>query len=210
MGVSDSTSWVPVREEPNHRGTFENDYTYVYSIDLGAGTTTLLHQHTRDTAYVYLSHCEIASDVEGEERSTVRLFPGLVYVAEHAAAPFTHVVSNVGSASARMIGAELLAPPRAVTEAVLDAPFHELTMEHERVRAYALELGRGEQSGPVLYGFSGLTVVMESCTVEIAEHDAPVVRSFEPGDVLWHDGPIVRNYRNVGEHVFRARILEWR
>lgn len=207
--------WVHVRDEPNHFHRYENEYARVYDARFDAGQYSLFHRHDEDTFYVAVHSARARERALGEDEfREIELPAGVAVCRPHRAEPLTHIVQNVGEGVMRMIGAELKKTPPVASDAPLDAPGHTLHPEQprtSRLRLYHLRLEPGQSTGPIRYGFSGLTVCVSDANLEVIDTTgASRTLAFEAGDHVWHNGPLELQITNVGPKGYRAVLGEWR
>lgn len=213
-GVEPESDYVEVIDEPQHYHRFENEFVRVYDVRFAPGEASLYHRHDEDTMYVTVYDVTVHDHTYQAEKAQVHNLPaGLSMCRPHKGDPLIHQVRNDGSGLMHMIGAEVKKLPDTVAEAALEAPFHTL-LENlsgaERLRLYMIKLEPGETTGPVTYGFSGLTVSISDANVEYADwEDVRRVISFSPGSHIWHDGPVTQTLTNRGETAFLAVLGEW-
>ncbi|GGO88870.1 hypothetical protein GCM10011348_45310 [Marinobacterium nitratireducens] len=213
-GSASSDGYVGVADEPQHYHRFENDFVRVYDVRFAPGESSLYHRHDEDTLYVTVRDATIHDQTYQSDECQVHRIPaGLSLCRPHKGEPLIHRVRNDGTGPMQMIGAEVKKLPEIVAAEPLQAPFHTL-LENlsgaRRLRLYMIKLEPGETTGPVTYGFSGLTVSISDANVEFA--DATGVRrviSFAPGAHIWHDGPLTQTLTNRGETAFVAVLGEW-
>lgn len=203
---------MAVRDEPRHRRRFENDVVRVYDVLIPPGDVTRYHEHTEDTFYVAVDEATVRDQTWGaDEARTGTAAAGVAMCRPHRARPLIHQVTNVGAGDMRLIGAEIKASPSVTSAEPLHAPGHELTLEKERLRAYALTLEPGSSTGDVEYRFSSLTVFLTVATVLVRlGGGAETIAVHAPGDVVWRPGPAALSITNAGEEPLRAVVAEWR
>ncbi len=204
--------WVEVRDEPRHRRRFENEFVRVYDVLIPPGDTTLYHRHTEDTFYVAVNEATVRDRTWGEDEPRTGTAPaGSCLCRPHRARPLIHQVHNLGPGEMRLIGAEIKAAPAVTTAAPLSAAGHALTLERDRLRVYELALEPGQSTGDIVYGFSGLTVLLTVATWLVRHADGSErTVILAPGDVLWQPGPLGLSITNIGEEPCRAALGEWR
>ncbi|GGO87187.1 hypothetical protein GCM10011348_39790 [Marinobacterium nitratireducens] len=206
--------YVDVIDEPQHFHRFENEFVRVYDVRFAPGEHSLYHRHDEDTMYVTVRDVIVHDQgYQAEEAQVHNLPAGLSLCRPHKGEPLIHRVRNDGSGPMHMIGAEVKKLPETVAEAPLEAPFHSLLDNlsgAKRLRLYMIKLEPGETTGPVTYGFSGLTVSISDANVEYAEPGGSRrVISFSPGSHIWHDGPITQTLTNKGQTALVAILGEW-
>lgn len=216
MHTEPQHEWVHVRDEPDHRHRFENDFVRVYDVRIQPGGRTLYHRHEEDTLYVALhpTHFREKRWGEDEEFHDSKIPAGTTLCRLHRSEPLTHVVQNMGTGLMRMIGAEVKKTPPVTAQAPLEAPGHVLHPQQpstSRIRLYHIELSSGQSTGNIRYGFSGLTIFSTEVNLRLEDAQGPK-RTFagSAGDTLWHDGPQEFCVVNVGPQPVHAVLAEWR
>lgn len=213
-GVECDGDYVEVIDEPQHYHRFENEFVRVYDVRFAPGEASLYHRHDEDTMYVTVYDVTVHDQTyRAEEAQVHNLLAGLSMCRPHKEAPLIHQVRNDGRGLMHMIGAEVKKLPDVVADTPLEAPFHTLLDNlsgAKRLRLYMIKLEPGETTGPVTYGFSGLTVSISDANVEYADQGGFCrIISFAPGSHVWHDGPITQTLTNKGETAFVAILGEW-
>ena len=206
-------SYVPVRDEPRHRRRFEDEWVRIYDVLIPPGDTTLYHHHTEDTYYVAVNEATVVDRTWGEaEARSGTALAGSQLCRPHRGRPLIHQVHNAGAAEMRLIGAEIKATPAVVAPAPLEAVGHELVLERERLRAYEATLEPDQSTGPLHYGFAGLTIFLTTAVLQIDDpiHTGRTVHTFAAGDVIWRPQPVSLTLTNVGESTLRFALGEWR
>ncbi len=132
---------VPVREEPNHVVTFENDFIRMIDVHFPAGTTTLYHVHTIPSVVVELSHSTIVTQELGAAPAAPRAtHPGETHYAPYDEKPLTHRVTNQGPGVFHVLDIELLRQPAVLDRALVAAPADsKLEWEQKFGRLFHLE-----------------------------------------------------------------------
>lgn len=206
--------YVEVIDEPRHYHRFENEFVRVYDVRFAPGEASLYHRHDEDTMYVTVYDVTVHDHTyQAEEAQVHNLTAGLSLCRPHKGDPLIHRVRNDGGGLMHMIGAEVKKLPNTIADTALEAPFHTLLDNlsgAKRLRLYMIKLEPGETTGPVTYGFSGLTVSISDANIEFGDQGGVRrVISFSPGSHIWHDGPITQTLTNRGETAFVAILGEW-
>ena len=206
------SEFVETYDEPHHRRRFENELARAYDVLIPPGTQTLYHRHTEDTFYVSIVAAKPREQTLGQEPGPAFELPaGIGICRNHRSEPLIHQVTNTGEADMRMIGVELKRSPEQVAKEALDAEHHELLWEQERIRNYRIALDPGVSTGPIEYGFSGITVALSQASLLVRDRSgAERTLTCEAGDVVWHGGPLALSIENVGEQPYSAFLAEWR
>ena len=133
---------VPVREEPNHKVAFENDYIRMIDVHFPAGATTLYHIHTIPSVVIELSNATIVSQEWGAAPPAPRATkPGETRYAPYDEKPLTHRVTNRGPGIFRVLDVELLhATASADAAAPISSPELKLEWEQKLARLYHVAL----------------------------------------------------------------------
>jgi quercetin dioxygenase-like cupin family protein len=89
---------VPVEQEPHHRLIFANQYIRVLEVIVKPGETTLFHKHSLDNIAVHLSDGQMKNQAAGEDWTAFSVKEGAVGFRAGTATPYTHRITNVGTA----------------------------------------------------------------------------------------------------------------
>ena len=151
---------VPVRDEPNHRVTFENDYLRMIEVHIPAGVTTLYHLHTIPSVVIRMSRTTIVSQEWGAAPPAPSpTAPGETRYAPYDEKPLTHRVTNRGPGVFQVLDIELLRPLASIDPTPpTPPPDFKLEWEQNRVRLYQLPLAAGKQTGIAANGCAHLLV----------------------------------------------------
>ncbi len=111
-----------------------------------------------------------------------------------------------------MIGVEITATPDSTASGPIDEPHHRLLFEHERLRAYRLQLEPGQSTGMIddECSFAAMISLGQACVTLREPPGRSVTLTFEAGTAGWYPGPAKRTITNSGESTFRAIVGEWR
>jgi hypothetical protein len=136
---------VPVREEPVHKVTLENDYLRMIDVHLAPGKTTLNHIHVIPSVVVNLTNTTILSQEFGQPPATPRtVAPGDVRYAPYDEVPLTHQVTNQSADVFHVLDIELLrAKGNEPWGPVVAEPKLKLAWEQKLVRVYKVQLDAG-------------------------------------------------------------------
>jgi len=210
-GSINETEYVSVRNEPQHRHRFENEWVRMYDVLLPPKHVTLYHAHIQDTIYVTIHGSRLKSkSLVGFSMPIALPIPsGMVHLTEHKKAPSVHQVTNSGDGVARLVGVEL---KKEATEFVRKPVVgHGLKLKdtYAKVRVYELNLAPGESTGRIESGFTGLIISLTKASVSSeSENMAPTIESFEPASWEWFDEASQMGFRNVGSSPFEAVLYE--
>jgi predicted metal-dependent enzyme (double-stranded beta helix superfamily) len=127
-----TTTTVPVDQEPQHKVVFKNEFVRVLDATLPPGYVTLNHAHDIDNVSVTIA--------TGREGDAALRGPGR---ASFAKGGYSHSVTNSGAAVMRFIVVEIGKTDRPGS-APVQLPNHTLESENDRVRIYRVKLARGE------------------------------------------------------------------
>src|SRR5579864_7538914 len=106
-GSGGPTQVVDLDHEPHHHFFFQNDKVKVYKVSVAPHTSTLVHQHDRDYAFVSLGNTEISNEVVGRAPVDLKLKDGDVAFAKGG---FAHLAKNLAATPFRNVTIELLRP----------------------------------------------------------------------------------------------------
>lgn len=106
---AESSSPVPLTQEPHHHVMFENQYVRVLDVNISPGESTLFHTHGHDNLSVRISGGFTQSQVQGKDwRQASQVERGTVVFSEGSTKPYTHRIRNLGTGVYRVIDIELL------------------------------------------------------------------------------------------------------
>lgn len=170
---------VPVRDEPHHKVTLENEYVRLIDVDLPPGDTTLYHLHTAPSVVVRLSHATIVSQKRGEAATPPRdVVPGETGYDAYDEKALIHRVINQGASGFHVLDIELpRAHPGAGPSTIAAAENVKLAFEQKAVRVYAIELEAGKrwsmaanECAHLLVCISGRAQAVDGSGAERANH----------------------------------------
>jgi quercetin dioxygenase-like cupin family protein len=216
--AAQSTSEVPLDEEPHHHLVLENAYVRVFNVEVAPHDATLMHSHVHDYVFVTLGASEVENDVKGKPPVTLKLQDG---EARFVPGNFSHIARNLADT-----------PFRNVTIAFLqDATIHKTTpakWDEERglhvftggtqdimfvqdgVRVSEIEL----QPGATIpsHHHTGPHLVVAVTDLEIrsdVEGQGPMAGHLKSGDVKWLPGGYTHTLTNTGKQQAKFITLEF-
>src|ERR1700737_3682326 len=100
-------SIIPLKLEPHHHLVLHNDYVNVYSVQVEAKDSVLLHKHDLDAIGIMLSDAEITVRAPGKPDSHQKVVAGQLRLQQ---AGYIHSTAIDGDAAYRNVTVELLLP----------------------------------------------------------------------------------------------------
>jgi quercetin dioxygenase-like cupin family protein len=191
-----STTSVPVEEEPLHKVMFKNESVTVIQLVLPPGQRTLYHSHTHDRIAVDLSATSIKQQKMNEpEGPATPTKPGNISALTLTDASYTHRVHNVGKAPYEVLDIEPDHRPTVPSPDVA-AP---VAAENPSARVYSWVLAPGATSPMhthmrpyVIVSVTAINLRMTSPDGQSAAHEVG------PGDFRWVDAKVTHTLGNVG------------
>lgn len=177
---------VDVADEPRHVEKLRNDRIRVYLATIEPGARTLYHRHHVDTLYVVMAGGLSRSEEPARQRQrssggrslsiaaklvlvirrrltgSVRLPTGAVLMQYHRDFPLTHRLCAAprNAGPIRMLGIEMLTPPRGTTHCPDDVPGLLVEYRDRHATTYRIRLAPGQSTGSIHAGRPALLVLL--------------------------------------------------
>jgi quercetin dioxygenase-like cupin family protein len=212
-----STEPVEVTAEPSHHLALSNDQVRVFQVEVAPHTSTLLHRHGHDYAFVSLGEAHIVNEVLGKEPVELTLADGET---RFTPGNFSHVAKNLADQPFRNVTVELLqddklrdAPSPWQESSDRDFPGGKIKQlfVHDGARISQVELQPGatvpshHHDGPHL-----LVAVSDLELRSDVEGQGPMPGHFKSGDVKWLPGGYTHTLTNTGKQVARLVTVEFK
>jgi|SRR5580704_1423613 quercetin dioxygenase-like cupin family protein len=106
---SESSTAVPVEQEPLHHTVLQNQYARVLDVTIPPGQSTLFHTHEHDNLSIRVSDGLVQTQVQGKDwLPPSRLERGSIVFSNGSNQHYTHRVKNAGTSPYHVIDVELL------------------------------------------------------------------------------------------------------
>jgi quercetin dioxygenase-like cupin family protein len=212
---------VEITSEPHHHYSFENRYVRVFNVEVAPQTSTLMHWHRHDYAYVILGAAHVSNEVQGKAPVDVKLNDGET---RFSAAPFAHVARNLSDQPFRNVTIEYLQDEKLRKTVhdgavkwdeergldVLQGGTKQILFVSDGVRVTWFELQPGgvvpkhHHVGPHL-----LVAVSDLDIRSDVEGQGPMPGHFRSGESKWLPGGYSHTLTNVGQRPAKFVTLEF-
>ncbi len=202
---------VPVEQEPRHWVVFQNKYVRIYDCLIPPGDTTLFHTHSFDSVTVVVSGGQARNEFMGKPPMEGAPVTGSVMFAKATNAPYTHRLTNIGTADLRFVVPEILSSPSSPgVPAVLNTvPGHQLVLQNDRVTVYRILVDPKQSTGTRSRTLPWLRISISQGMISINEPGkTPKTVQTRPGDYRWYEGPTTDSIENVGLTKYEAVEIE--
>ena len=201
--------FVEVRDEPQHRHRFENEYVRVYDVLLPLGYVTLYHRHSENTIYTVVHPSTLNSLTTEGVKGANTLRRGSVSFSPQRDHPIIHQVRNVGDTVARLIGVELRGIGRVTDEPPITAHGYTKEFDNNFVRVSRLTLDPDESTGEHTIEFPTVAIAVRDAILTRDSTDgSSLTQTIEAAHVLFRDKGVTQRIRNTGDTPLEFVIYE--
>ncbi|HXL58120.1 MAG TPA: hypothetical protein VN958_17785 [Chitinophagaceae bacterium] len=177
---------IPVREEPRHHRSLQNNYIRLLDVWLPPGDTTLFHIHEIPSLFVTLSATKTESQVKGENwvQGTFTFMPGHVWYNDFKNGPLIHRVLNNDSIPFHAMDIEILSNYDKDINHLSSLPFDTL-FTNEKAFAYRVNLSNKddkkliENRGPIV------VIVVSGPGISVHFNDNKKPQEISQGKYVW-------------------------
>jgi hypothetical protein len=205
-----SQTVVPVEQTSYHVPAFSNDYVTVLNVFIPPQRRSGYHHHSLDSLGVLISDTARTGQILGEAVEVTPPRPlGSVTFSFYSREDRIHDVHVTGNAPFHNIVVELLKPvPGEFTAGSRDGVSgYTQVLDNERVRAWRLVLGPGEQAAAITQRAPGLRIVVAGGElVERVPGQPDRGKAPRSGEFFWQDAGVTRAVQNVG--TTRIEVVE--
>ena len=193
-------SIIPLKLEPHHHLVLHNDYVNVYSVQVEAKDSVLLHKHNLDAIGIMLSDAEITVRAPGKPDSHQKVLAAQLRLQQ---AGYVHSTAIEGDAAYRNVTVELLLPQqerRNVCASVISgqplncpsalpdsaALSEQPQFETNRTKINMIHLKPQQSVTLEASAQSRLVIVLDDSAIVTGVNSPP--KALRSGDILWRDG----------------------
>ncbi len=211
LGAQTAQAPVPVTQEHHHHLILENEYVRVYDVEVDPHSTTLVHEHDLDYAYVTLGDSRITNAVTGKPPVDADVPDAHVSFAKGG---FAHAAINRADTPFRNVTIEFKRPERRYLCGIEGTPacaqpadpHVRVVFETDELRTQMTTLAPGEQTAVHTHDRPHLAVAVDDLTLESdAAGQKPRTFSMKAGDAVFTTERVTHSLKNVGTK--RARML---
>ncbi|MDP3467670.1 MAG: hypothetical protein Q8S11_05015 [Daejeonella sp.] len=173
---------ILVHEEPRHRPVFQNKEIRILNVLVPPGDTSLYHMHTTPSFFIRLSNTVTGSQVQGELPVAGKSRAGEIRF-ENLAPPNnrTHRVWNADKDTFHVMDVELLMKRATFDQKPLILPNLKLEIDTNWVRAYRLNLLKGNDFKTKNKKQSLVLISLNPSTLEIRHNGKTGHQTLKPG-----------------------------
>jgi hypothetical protein len=192
-------SIIPLKLEPHHHLVLHNDYVNVYSVQVEAKDSVLLHKHNLDAIGIMLSDAEITVRAPGKPDSHQKVRAAQLRLQQ---AGYVHSTAIEGDAAYRNVTVELLLPQqerRNVCASVISgqplncpsalpdsaALSEQPQFETNRTKINMIHLKPQQSVTLDASAQSRLVIVLDDTAIVTGVNSPP--KALRSGDILWRD-----------------------
>lgn len=136
---------VLVHEEPKHHPVLVNDKIRILDVVMASGDSSVYHIHHTPSLFIFFTNSTTGSMLLGKQPSVGKTTAGdLLYEDLSDPNTRTHRVWNMGKDTFHVMDIELLSKQPEFKKPALKLPKLALAIDTSYVRAYRLDLGKGE------------------------------------------------------------------
>jgi len=207
---------VETTKEPHHHLALQNNYVWVFKLEVAPHQATLMHHHRHDCVFVTLGPAVFENDVAGKPPTTLKFQDG-----ETGFAPggYAHIVENLSNQPFRNVTVELLQDQKAHPSPnwdedrglrILNGGTQDILFVKDGVRASELQLSPGgvvpkhEHVGPHLV----VAVTDLNLRSAVEGKEASIIQ-LKAGDIAWVKGGFTHTLTNLGKQNARFITLEF-
>ena len=192
-------SIIPLKLEPHHHLVLHNDYVNVYSVQVEAKDSVLLHKHNLDAIGIMLSDAEITVRTPGKPDSHQKVLAAQLRLQQ---AGYVHSTAIEGDAAYHNVTVELLLPQqdrRNVCASVISgqplncpsalpdsaALSEQPQFETNRTKINMIHLKPQQSITLEASAQSRLVIVLDDSAIVTGVNSPP--KALRSGDILWRD-----------------------
>ncbi|CAM9890704.1 unnamed protein product [Chrysoparadoxa australica] len=214
MSNPTDVDFVSVRDEPLHRKQFSNEHVWVYRAGIGAGCSSLFHEHAQDTLYICLRETKCWNHPCGKPSFLHEAKYGEMWWAMAKADPYVHKVEVPPEENETdFVAMEVLEPAPAGASGLcaLPSPFvHLPDLSNHKVTVLKLRLGPGEKAESPAWGCSGVLLSLTDGVLSGSE-GGPFQAGLEAiGAAKWVEDPAAFSVVNSGTLTYEALVVQWK
>jgi hypothetical protein len=201
---------VPVEQAPYHVPVFSNDYVTVLDVFIPPQRTSGFHRHSLDSLGVLIADTERTGQLPGAAATvTPPRSRGSVSWSFYSREALVHSATITGGTPFHNIVVELVKPTAygSTPGSREGAAGYASVLDNERLRAWRLALGPGEQAPAITQSAPGIRVVVEGGEiVERVPGRPDRAMALHEGDFFWQDAGVTRAVQNTG--ATRVELVE--
>jgi hypothetical protein len=192
-------SIIPLKLEPHHHLVLHNDYVNVYSVQVEAKDSVLLHKHDFDAIGIMLSDAEITVRAPGKPDSHQKVLAAQLRLQQ---AGYVHSTAIEGDAAYRNVTVELLLPQQerhnvcasVISGQPLNCPSalpdsaalsEQPQFETNRTKINMIHLKPQQSVTLDASAQSRLVIVLDDSAIVTGVNSPP--KALRSGDILWRD-----------------------
>lgn len=200
---------VLVHEEPRHRPVFENKEIRILNVLVAPGDTSQYHMHTTPSFFVRLSNTITGSQVQGEAKKAGKAQIGEIRF-ENLAPPNNriHRVWNADKDTFHVMDVELLMKKSVFNQKPLTLPNLKLEIDTNWVRAYRLNLLKGNNFKTKNKKQSLVLISLNDPSLEIRHNGKTGLQTLSPGSFFVIERRKSFSVKNTGERNTQFILLE--
>lgn len=173
---------ILVHEEPRHQPVFQNKDIRILNVRVAPGDTSLYHMHTTPSFFIRLTNTITGSQVQGEAKKAGKSQSGEIRF-ENLAPPNNrvHRVWNADKDTFHVMDVELLMKKADFDQKPMVLPHLKLEIDTTWVRAYRLNLLKGNEFVSKNKKQSLVLVSLKTTRVEISKNGNRELQTLKPG-----------------------------
>jgi hypothetical protein len=192
-------SIIPLKLEPHHHLVLHNDYVNVYSVQVEAKDSVLLHKHNFDAVGIMLSDAEITVRAPGKPDSHQKVLAAQLRLQQ---AGYVHSTAIEGDAAYRNVTVELLLPQQerrnVCASVIFGQPLNcpsalpdsaalseQPQFETNRTKINMIHLKPQQSVTLDASAQSRLVIVLDDTAIVTGVNSPP--KALRNGDILWRD-----------------------
>jgi hypothetical protein len=213
-------SIILLKLEPHHHLVLHNDYVNVYSVQVEAKDSVLLHKHDFDAIGIMLSDAEIIVRAPGKPDSHQKVLAGQLRLQQSG---YIHSTAIEGDAAYRNVTVELLLPQherRNICASVISAQplncpsvqpdgaalVQQPQFETNQTKINLIRLKQQQSVTLDALPQSRLVIVLDDTAIVTGVNSSP--KAFRSGDILWRDSNSpAQMFENAGSQEIRLVIF---
>ena len=191
---------LPVEATSYHVPMFSNEHVTVLNVLIPSQRDSGYHRHSLDTIAILMNDSARTNQTPGGEPFTRPAQPrGTVTFTPYAREPVVHTVAVQGESPFHNLVVELNHASSGGFSPGARGQGYTQVLDNERVRAWRLVLGPGQEASAITQRAPGVRVVVDGGELVEIVPGAPD-RAMAPrhGELYWQEAGTTRTVRNVG------------